>query len=120
MDWRGHESDVQEVSELFATSRRLDRRRMLVTTTKIPIAKTPIRAIFCMRGSCSLERRGMGNTSSAISVIMFIEALKNQRASKLRQLPGKSLFQNLATGTQFTKPLTKAQDEYVATIAIMA
>jgi hypothetical protein len=111
VDTRGQEDDIQDVSGLFATSRKLDRRRILVTTTKIPMAKTPIRAIFCVRGSCSFESSGMGNISSAMSVVMFIEALKNQTASKLRQFPGKSLFQNLATGTQFTKPLTIAHDE---------
>lgn len=111
MDWGGQEYGVHEVSELFATSRKLERRRMLVITTKIPMAKTPIRAIFCVRGSCSLESSGMGNNSNAISVVIFIAALKNQIVSNLRQLPGKSLIQNLATGTQFTKPLTMAHDE---------
>lgn len=56
--------------------------------------------------------------SNARSVAMFIEALKNHNASKLRQFPGIDRSQNLATGTQLTKPLTMAHDEYSATMAI--
>lgn len=60
----------------------------------------------------------MGMISNARSVAMFIEALKNHKASKLRQCPFIDRSQNLATGTQLTKPLTIAHDEYRATIAI--
>jgi hypothetical protein len=66
-----------------------------------------------------LESSGIGNRRSETSVAIFIEALKNQRASKLRQFPGRSWFQNLATGTQFTKPLIIAHVEYEATTTIM-
>jgi hypothetical protein len=79
-----------------------DHPRGVWDTYRIPIAKTPMRASFCMRGSWSLERSGIGNRSSETSVAIFIEALKNQTASKLKQLPGRSWFQNFATGTQFT------------------
>lgn len=111
--------NVQDVSALCATARRLDRRRILVITTlgrgvsdeskidgmyayRIPMAKTPINAIFCMRGSWSCASTGIGSSRSVTSVAIFIDALKNQTASKLRQWPGRSWFQNLATGTQFT------------------
>lgn len=56
--------------------------------------------------------------SNARSVAMFIEALKNHAASKLRQFPSIFLFQNFSTGTQLTKPLTMAHDEYSATMPI--
>lgn len=58
-------------------------------------------------------------TSKERSVAMFIDALKNHSASKLRQLPLIDRSQNLAMGTQLTKPLTMAQDEYDATTPIM-
>jgi len=69
---------------------------------RIPMAKTPMRATFCIRGSWSAESNGMGSRRRVTSVAMFMEALKNQTTSKLRQWPGKSESQNLATGTQFT------------------
>jgi hypothetical protein len=73
-----------------------------VETYRIPIAKTPIRAIFWVRGSWSCTSNGIGKMRRVTSVAMFIDALKNQTASKLRQLPGRSCIQNLATGTQLT------------------
>jgi hypothetical protein len=90
----------------MATVRRLERRRILVMTTlivvsfrqakrrvstyRIPIAKTPIRAIFCIRGSWSCASNGIGKMRRVTSVAMFIDALKNQTASKLRHDPGRS------------------------------
>lgn len=70
-------------------------------TYKIPTAKTPMSASFCMRGSCSCDSRGIGITSKVTSVRMFMEALKNQSPLKLRQWPGIEGSQNFATGTQF-------------------
>jgi hypothetical protein len=36
-----------------------------------------------MRGSCNCDRRGIGKINKVVSVAMFIDALKNQTASKL-------------------------------------
>ena len=126
--------NLHDVSALFATVCKLERRRALVITTLYdsgkhpqflinkmegtynpPMAKTPTSAIFCVLGSFSCESRGIGIMSNVRSVAIFIAALKNHSASKLRQLPSIDRFQNFATGTQLTKPLTIAQDEYVAT-----
>lgn len=49
------------------------------------------------------------------SVAIFIEALKNQTASKERQVPEIFRSQNLATGTQLTNPLTIAHVAYKIT-----
>lgn len=61
---------------------------------------------------------GIGMISRVRSVAMFMDALKNQTTSKLRQEPGISRSQNLATGMQFTNALTIAHVEYNATIPI--
>lgn len=50
-----------------------------------PTAKIPMTAIFCLFGSCSWERTGIGRINMVRSVTMFTLALKNQRASKFRQ-----------------------------------
>lgn len=66
-----------------------------------PIANTPIRASLCLRGSWRELSTGMGKIKRVISVMRFIEALKNQRASKFRQCPGSERSQNFSTGMQF-------------------
>jgi hypothetical protein len=78
-------------------------------TNRMPIAKTPIRANFCMRGSCRCESSGIGMISRVMSVTIFMEALKNQTASKLMQEPPTEGSQKRATGRQLTKALTTAQ-----------
>lgn len=82
------------------------------------MVKTAMRATFCVRGTWSCESSGIGKINKATSVAIFMDALKSQTALKLRQFPGSLRSQNLATGTQFTYPLTTAHVEYEATMAI--
>lgn len=62
-----------------------------------------------MRGSCRCESSGIGMISRVMSVTIFMEALKNQTASKLMQEPPTEGSQKRATGRQLTKALTTAQ-----------
>lgn len=56
-----------------------------VDTHNPPRAKTPMRAIFCLFGSCKELRTGIGRTKITRSVRMCIAALENHSPSLFRQ-----------------------------------
>ena len=69
--------------------------------------KMAIRATFCDLGICSLHIRGMGKTSSTISVVMFGTAIPKYHFRLSKQVnEGIDLSQKAFTGVQenmFTK-----------------
>jgi hypothetical protein len=71
------------------------------STYKPPKAKTPIKLIFCLLGSCSLHKTGIGSSHVKKSVRILKPEKLNQRPSRLKQCPPSiDLSQKKATGLQ--------------------
>jgi len=81
---------------------------MLAIKTNEPIAKINQIPTFCFLGRCNEEITGIGRIIRVRSVTMFIDALENQSALKLKQWPAKVGFQNLDTGMQVKIALSTA------------